>query len=307
MKTKLHGGINPGGPIDEAVAIALIKRQNELCVGKLRGDFQDLVEWADPAQIHADSIGLLFHRDQLLAECIGIPQRGQPLPLPVKSYAETKLLRFEDFLYKESLLESPAGTGCLVSRDTLLTCDHVMDSMVIESMELGELFVVFGFHANRNEPKELEFGKHVFTVASVLDRGNGTGPKDWALLRLTSPVMGVRSIPKVASKPVIPGAPLYSLGHPNGLSLRYALSPTSSRDHQAGCYRAFLDGYEGASGSPVFNEKNEIAGLMSETPINSEGVVLTKAGGYLSLVCSEPFDVQGTRVTGSENLPAIPS
>jgi hypothetical protein len=302
MKPKLLGGITHK-TVDEIDAQALLGFQKNLCSRQLRGDFQDLISWSSPAQVQADSVGFFIHRSNLCGNCIGTPQLGQPLRLPISSYRLMKTLREADFLADENQIDRTAGSGCLVSRNTVLTADHVVDQDFTDAVANGDLFFVLGFRsdANHGEPRSLEYGKHIFTVQTVVRRGGGSDSLDWAFVRLANEVGASRSIPKISSNGVKPGEPVYTLGHPNGLSLRYALSPNSARDKKPGCCRAYLDGYDAASGSPVFNGAHEIAGLMIETSFSAEGVIYTTAGDYLSLICSDDYETAGTLICSSEN------
>ena len=51
------------------------------------------------------------------------------------------------------------------------------------------------------------------------------------------------------------------MGHPSGLPLKVTAGATV-RSHKRDFYVANLDSFEGNSGSPVFNENYEVAGIL---------------------------------------------
>jgi V8-like Glu-specific endopeptidase len=90
---------------------------------------------------------------------------------------------------------------------------------------------------------------------------------DAALLRLDSPVTGVKPLPIAATLPALDdGAQVYVIGHPGGRDLAFSFQDNELLDHEGPPlgqpqipgvvrlhYRAPTEG--GSSGSPVFNSR----------------------------------------------------
>ncbi|MCP4156146.1 MAG: trypsin-like peptidase domain-containing protein [bacterium] len=93
-------------------------------------------------------------------------------------------------------------------------------------------------------------------------KGPGAGGSDFALVKLDRRVKG-REIVCVSDRSVFYEQPVYVLGFPCGLPVKYAPGPVVESVGKA-YFMACMDVYSGNSGSPVFDaESHELVGIVS--------------------------------------------
>jgi len=87
--------------------------------------------------------------------------------------------------------------------------------------------------------------------------------EDWAILKLKRPVNRDLIKPaEIDTNPVDDKAPLYVLGHPSGLPMKYAMGDVKE-NKQPNFFTTDLTTFSGNSGSPVFNrQNNKVVGIL---------------------------------------------
>ena len=207
----------------------------------------------EPIKKNALSVAAICMEEDL------IDRDSQYSTLKYKNFGETfNLCRCEPF-YHQPAAAGHLFSGFLVKEDVIATAGHCVD----EKNATGTR-IVFGFQmidstaAVTRVPNE-DIYKGVKIIGRYHNRmGNGS---DWALLQLDRKVKG-RQVVKLPAVEISTHQPVYVIGHPCGLPLKYAAG-AEVRKIKAAYFVADLDIYAGSSGSPIFDKKtHEIIGMV---------------------------------------------
>ena len=183
--------------------------------------------------------------------------------------------KLSDFMCKEErFVNQPsisyACTGFLVGPDLLMTAGHCSSNYkeVVDSIEgYCESYTWLFDYVQRPNGKvrtqriskdKLYHCKRI--VYAIVDE-EGAG-KDFALIQLDRPVTK-RGYLKLAKKKARVGEPVKMIGAPLGMPLKYtdnAKVLKNSPDEST--FLTDLDAFQGNSGSPVFNRRNEVLGIL---------------------------------------------
>jgi hypothetical protein len=179
--------------------------------------------------------------------------------LKVKNYGKSFNLYEGEAFHEQPVAAGRVCTGFLVKKDVIATAGHcACEKTVID------LRIVFGYQmldpytAVTQVPNENIY-KGVKIIHKVLNRE--VNKSDWALVKLDREVGGQEVV--TLSKDVITcEQPVYVMGHPSGLPLKYAPG-AKVRGFENAFFTADLDTYMGSSGSPVFNaDTHEVIGIV---------------------------------------------
>ncbi|UCH97113.1 MAG: trypsin-like peptidase domain-containing protein [Candidatus Aminicenantes bacterium] len=179
--------------------------------------------------------------------------------LKVKNYGESFNLYDGEAFREQPIAAGRLCTGFLVKKDVIATACHC-----VLGYDIRDLCFVFGFKmvdpctAVTQVPNENIYkGKRIIGCA-YMTKVNRT---DWALVQLDREVEGQGVV--TLSKDEIPcEQPVYVMGHPAGLPLKYAPG-AKVRGFEDAFFTADLDTYMGSSGSPVFNaDTHEVIGIV---------------------------------------------
>jgi len=179
--------------------------------------------------------------------------------LEVKNYGKTfNLCDLEPF-YNQPIAAGRLCTGFLVKDDVIATAGHCADEKNVTDFR-----IVFGFKMlGLSTPITWIPNENIYKGVKILHRvydSKGKGP-DWELIKLDRKVEGHTPV-KLSEKPIVLDQPVYILGHPCGLSLKYT-SGAQVRNINDTCFAADLNVYSGNSGSPVFDCKtHEVIGIV---------------------------------------------
>jgi len=148
-------------------------------------------------------------------------------------------------------------TGFLVKPDVTATAAHFA-----HEGNAGNLRFVFGYHMSDGDTPVTQVPKdNVYAGTGILkrvyDRQSGS---DWALVKLDRPVRHWNTA-VLSRRDIRKGEPVYVLGHPCGLPLKYVPGAPVTQIH-ADYFSAELTIYGGNSGSPVFNSAHELVGMV---------------------------------------------
>jgi hypothetical protein len=239
----------------------------------------------------ADAVAALVEKDDLHAD-------GDGWTLRTTSYQDEYQL-----CSREAFASQPLGCFCsgfLVAPDVVATAGHcVKDQAALKSVRF-----VFGFRMIDVSKARTHFSKDdVYEGEELIGRKMTEEQSDWALVRLTRTVAGrtpvaVRTAGKIASR-----QPLFVIGHPCGLPLKFADSARVRDNSPKPFFVANLDTYGGNSGSPVFNaQSHKVEGIL----VRGENDFVTSGTCYVSLVCPTT-GCRGEDVTrASEWVKAVP-
>jgi V8-like Glu-specific endopeptidase len=221
--------------------------------GDDRTDFYEIPD--EHVKKNAGCVAIICLKDNLVEERNGFSE------LKVKNYGKTYNLCDNEPFHDQPISKGVSFTGFLVSEDTIATAGHV-----VKGRRLADLRFVFGFKMegpyapvirvpNEYIYKGVEVPKKVYRSLNKDDRA------DWALVKLDRKVVCYPSA-KLSRKRIFNDQPIYVLGHPAGLPMKYAPGARIEQVNGA-CFGAKLDIYSGNSGSPVFSsDTHEVVGMV---------------------------------------------
>lgn len=162
----------------------------------------------------------------------------------------------------EAFAEQPCGaygTAWVLDEHHMVTAGHCVPASGVDDM-----VCVFGFAVNAagEVPLCFEAGQVAFPSAALSSRElEEAGDGDWAVLRfeqaLPAPPLRLR-----AEGEVVVGEPVWMLGHPCGIPLKYAPGALVTGHKNDDRFFATLDAFAGNSGSPVFDAQHEVVGVL---------------------------------------------
>lgn len=195
------------------------------------------------------------------------------------SMATTSLWRFTDVLHKGTYYKlntqefgykymlkpgtrfynQPIGAFCsgvLVAPDIIATAGHCIKEPLAV---YGSPVFVFGYQMDGPRTPVTMVNK-VYIAEKIIARKLLKTGEDFCLIKLKEPVKYIRPV-TLSTDQVKKGDKLYMLGHPTGLPQKY--TPNGIVNNVDGfTYTVTLDAFGGNSGSPVFNKKHELVGLL---------------------------------------------
>jgi hypothetical protein len=216
------------------------------------------------------------------------------MQLSVTNYGETFNLCENEPFYHQPTAANHMCTGVLVGEDVIVTAAHFANEK-----NFTDLRFVFGFlMIDPITPVTGVHKENIYKGVEILHRvHNQEG--DWTLVKLDRKVTD-REIAVLSQKNIFYEQPVYIIGHPCGLPLKY--TPGARVEDITGNYfRAYLDIYGSSSGSPVFcAETHELIGIVSrakpvdfrwtgscwvimpypKTDIDSQGAQCTRASEF---------------------------
>jgi hypothetical protein len=178
--------------------------------------------------------------------------------LKVKNYGKVFNLCTCEPFNNQPIAAGRLCTGFLVKEDVVATAGHCACEK-----NVTDLRFLFGYKMSApstpiTEIPEQNIYNGVRIVCRAYNRNNGS---DWALVKLDRNVVG-QPVAKLSKKEISRGKPVYIIGYPVGLPLKY--SPGASvGDITEGYFSADLNVYCGSSGSPVFDsDTHEVIGIV---------------------------------------------
>jgi hypothetical protein len=164
----------------------------------------------------------------------------------------------------ERFKDQPCGAFCsgfLVGPDLVATAGHCVDPSYLA--DVTRIRFVFGYRMGGPlDPPGVVSNTEVYRGKTIVGHVLTPTKTDWAVVRLDREVAGhpVARLRRTGS--IAAGAPVYVIGHPCGLPLKYAPGATVRGNDQPEFFTANLDTYGGNSGSPVFGANHEVEGIL---------------------------------------------
>ena len=194
---------------------------------------------------NADCVAAICMKDDLIEKNNGFSE------LKTKKFGIAFNLHKDEPFYDQPIAAGRLCTGFLVKEDMIATADHC-----IKGIPLSQLRFFFGFRMlDSFTPADQVPDKDIYQGVEVIDRAYNrtTDNSDWALVKLDRKVEGHPLV-------IFPGEgkeiaccqPVYVIGHPCGLPLKFAAGAEVKGVENA-YFSADLDVFSGNSGSPVFN------------------------------------------------------
>lgn len=162
----------------------------------------------------------------------------------------------------EPFFSQPVGafcTGFLVAPDIIATAGHCVDEKNVTTIRF-----VFGFQMlNNTQAQVIIDNNDIYAGESVIGRQFTEGDTDWCLVKLDRKVSDKQILTLRKQGKIADNQSIYVLGHPSGLSLKFADGANVRTNTKAAFFTANLDTYGGNSGSPVFNSNtHEVEGVL---------------------------------------------
>jgi AraC-like DNA-binding protein len=179
--------------------------------------------------------------------------------LKTVSFGETFNLCQNEPFYDQPIGAGPMCTGVLVADDVIATAAHF-----VKEKNLIDILFVFGYvMQDFITPITKIPNENIYKGVEILHRVHNP-EEDWVLVKLDRKVSD-REIATLSNKRVFYEQPIYIIGHPCGLPLKFA--PGAYVENYTDSYfRTDLDIYSSSSGSPVFcAQTHELIGIVSRS------------------------------------------
>ncbi len=178
----------------------------------------------------------------------------------------------------ERFVEQPDAAWCsgfLVADNIVATAGHCSE----ERGFCKNMKFVFGYmYDSKGRDPLIAKQEDVYSCKKVVaERANFHG-SDYALVELDRPVVGRTPLVIASKKPGVSES-VFVIGSPVGLPAKFADGKVLS--HHAGYYLTDLDAFSGDSGAAVFNEQNEVAGIV----VRGDDDFVKKGGCYIANPC----------------------
>jgi hypothetical protein len=252
-----------------------------------RMDFYAITD--EKVKKNADSIAAICMKDNLLDKETGFST------LKHKNYGKTFNLCDQEPFHNQPISAGRLCTGFLVRDDVIATAGHCADEK-----NVTEVRIIFGFKMlGLSTPVTWIPNENIYKGVKIIHRVYDPKSKgaDWEMIKLDRKVKN-HPLVKLSEKAIYLNQPVYILGHPCGLPLKYA-SGAQVRDITEACFSADLNVYCGNSGSPVFDCKmHEVIGVV----VRGDTQDFRWTGkGWLSIIYPNPVirsqEPQCTRVS----------
>ncbi len=229
------------------------------------------------------SVGMLVLKDKLIKLADSVYQ------LDISS----KLGERFNLCKKEAFRAQPIvgiGTTFIIGTEQLLTAQHVFQSPITDYA------VVFGFELfNKNGTVETIIHQRDIYYPQIISKSfDGYDVVSYTVDRpIKRPVLQWET-----SSKLVKGTEVYMLGHPNGLPKKLAMNASIVNNAHPQYYYTTLDGFQGNSGSPVFNfNTHKVIGIL----VSGELDYKYNGSCYASTLCKIPY-CKGEKVIRIERI-----
>jgi hypothetical protein len=176
-----------------------------------RVDFYEIED--EQVKKNADCVAAICKKDTLIDTNKGF------FILKVKNYGKTFNLSDNEPFHHQPIAAGKLCTGVLVEEDMIATAGHC-----VKVMDGTDLRIVFGFKMEDPSTPVIRVPKNniykgVEIIRKVLIRE--FKKPNWALVRLDRKVVG-QTVAALSKKDIFVDQPVYTMGHPCGLPLKYA-------------------------------------------------------------------------------------
>lgn len=216
-----------------------------------RKDFFEIED--EQIKKNANCVVAIMSKDNLIDEKNGFST------LKLREYGEAYDLCENERFRDQPVIEGWSCSGFLVSEDIIATASYCL-----RGHHITDLRIVFGYNiSDPTAPVIRVSQKNIFKGIKIIHKVyNQTGNRsDWALMQLDRKVVG-QTIAKLSETDISCEQPVYTIGYPVGLPLKYAPGAHVG-DIKESLFAANLDVFMGNGGSPVFDSnRHEVIGIV---------------------------------------------
>lgn len=148
-------------------------------------------------------------------------------------------------------------SGVLISPSQVLTAGHCVN----EEKSCDETYVTFGHTQFKAMDLKIP-GREVYRCKRIL-KLDYSSTRDYAIIELDRDVTGAEPVKMGSGDALQTDEPVVSLSYPLGLPLKKDDGSVFQNSNGGFYLRAKVDTFAGSSGSPLFNSKNELVGILS--------------------------------------------
>lgn len=175
--------------------------------------------------------------------------------LRTRVFSEARNLCTAERFYNQPVAGFCSGFG--VSDNLFVTAGHCVETQT----DLHSFYVVYNFNQeNVNQTRVIFTPDEVYTPIELVHRRDDDG-KDFAVIRLDRTIPATRQV-VLRTTDVRKDEPVFVIGYPCGLPLKYADGARVVDTSSADFFLANLDTYGGNSGSPVFDDSHQVVGIL---------------------------------------------
>lgn len=218
--------------------------------------------------------------------------------LDARTMSSLNVCACERFANQNGVFNADPCTGFLMDKNHVITASHCVGN--IDHLVLRRFIVGFQADANGTVATDLDESQ-VYMADDIVYRSNPCDPRDpdIAIVRLKGQlnIAPSQRVPKGTT--LAKETPVYIVGYPIGLPAKYAAGARVRDNNPANAhFKANTDGYDGNSGSPVFNLANQVVG------VHVRGVLsLSKPCGCWSSTWCPDNGCEGEDITRIDEVP----
>jgi V8-like Glu-specific endopeptidase len=228
-----------------------------------------------------NSAALIVHKSSLL------PTVSTDLfTLKSNKFGIQKGLKNSDKFYDEPMAEKAIGTCFPITENCVVTAKHAIEYAfktgilsISNPNPIDEIYVIFGFNASSTSIHKT----NIYQVKKIAFNSYLNNKKDFTIFELDRPLSNEHNLKMLTvsdpKKYVEWKTPIHMSGYPSGLPLKITTDGNiDTFDEANGFYYTDLDVFKINSGSPVFNKKNELIGLLVGYAMNDfdKGTIVTE-------------------------------
>ena len=212
-----------------------------------------------------EAVGIVVHKQHKVLTV------GQNFALGDYTTSKPQLKLCDEILAETKSIYS-AGTGFIISSNEFVTNYHVAENLLkdnnvdtVTSATVKDLRIIFGF---RQKKTGVLMTLTSYEVEKISRERPKNSAEDWIVLKVTKGFThngGVKFV--LADDIPVAGTPVYVLGHPLGMPLRYAAGKLAKSDDKEKKIKIWTSGFEGNSGSPIIRVNDgKVIGLFTDGP-----------------------------------------
>jgi len=236
--------------------VIIFNIRNESDFSRGSSDWEERLDWYEipDEQILQNSgcVAAVCSKDSLIDSGKGY------YSLKTKIYGEVFNLCDAEPFYDQPVSIGFMYSGFLVSGDVIATTSHVLNGK-----NINDFCFIFGYRMSGPREPEIRVPvSNIYRGIEIIHHEKGENGDGWALIKLDRKVQG-QAIARLSGEGIFSDEPLYVIGHPLGLPLKYTAGASIIEITSNNYFTAGLNIYSGNEGSPVFDlDTHELVGMV---------------------------------------------